>query len=93
MSCSHHAHRGFVNGGYINRNFPNTDPDSGGAAENTYEFFPSNGQAPPMPFMRNTSGLNAYPHTFLMSSGKMFIQANYSTSGVFFARRGPDTEL
>ena len=30
---------GFVNGGYINRNYPNTDPAyEGGAAEPTYEF-------------------------------------------------------
>ncbi|KAH9915158.1 DUF1929-domain-containing protein [Epithele typhae] len=32
-----------------------------------------------MQFMVKTSGLNAYPHTFLMPSGKMFLQANYST--------------
>ncbi len=38
---------GFVNGGYINRNFPNTDPEfEGGAAEPTYEFYPSNGPRP-----------------------------------------------
>ncbi|KAG6886847.1 hypothetical protein C0992_002027 [Termitomyces sp. T32_za158] len=37
---------GFVNGGYINRNYPNTDPQfEGGAAENTYEFYPANGHA------------------------------------------------
>lgn len=73
---------GFVNGGYVNRNFPNTDPTySGGAAEPTYEFFPSNGQTPQlMAFMTKTSGLNAYAHSFLMSSGLMFVQANLSTS-------------
>jgi hypothetical protein len=72
---------GFVNGGYINRNYPNTDPDGPGAAENSYEFFPSpDGVATAMPFMRKTSGLNSYPHAFLMPSGKMFLQANYSTS-------------
>ncbi|KAH8823555.1 copper radical oxidase variant A [Flagelloscypha sp. PMI_526] len=71
---------GFVNGGYINRNFPNTDPaTSGGAAEPTYEFFPSNGQAPTMQFMIKTSGLNSYAHTFMLKSGKMFVQANIST--------------
>jgi hypothetical protein len=33
---------GFVNGGYINRNYPNTDPAyEGGAAEPTVEFYPS----------------------------------------------------
>ncbi|KAF8234472.1 DUF1929-domain-containing protein [Tricholoma matsutake] len=72
---------GFVNGGYINRNFPNTDPAyEGGAAEPTYEFFPANGRPPQvMQFMIKTSGLNAYAHAFLMSSGKMLVQANYST--------------
>ncbi|KAJ7043989.1 glyoxal oxidase N-terminus-domain-containing protein [Mycena alexandri] len=72
---------GFVNGGYINRNQPNTDPAySGGAAEPTYEFYPSNGQAPQiMNFMVKTSGLNAYPHTFLLASGNLFLQANFST--------------
>ncbi|KAJ8514511.1 hypothetical protein ONZ45_g7965 [Pleurotus djamor] len=72
---------GFVNGGYINRNFPNVDPEfEGGAAESTYEFYPANGRVPTtMQFMIKTSGLNSYAHTFLMPSGKMFVQANYST--------------
>ncbi|KAF7346181.1 CAP10 domain-containing protein [Mycena sanguinolenta] len=72
---------GFVNGGYINRNYPNTDPTfSGGAAEPTYEFYPSNGQTPAqMAFLTKTSGLNAYAHTFLLASGNLFLQANYST--------------
>lgn len=79
---------GFVNGGYINRNTPNTDPQlEGGAAEPTYEFFPANGRAPQvMQFMITTSGLNAYAHAFLMSSGKMLVQANFSTSESVFAR-------
>jgi hypothetical protein len=33
-----------------------------------------------MPFLCKTSGLNAYAHAFLMPSGNMFVQANYSTS-------------
>jgi len=72
---------GFVNGGYVNRNFPNNDPvTEGGAAEPSYEFFPANGRTPQnMQFMIDTSGLNAYAHTFLMPSGKMFVQANLST--------------
>ncbi|KAJ6497006.1 DUF1929-domain-containing protein [Mycena vitilis] len=72
---------GFVNGGYVNRNTPNLDPTtSGGAAEPTYEFFPSNGQpAQNMNFMTKTSGLNAYAHTYLMASGQVFVQANFST--------------
>jgi hypothetical protein len=73
---------GFVNGGYINRNTPNIDPQSeGGAAEPTYEFYPANGTTPQiMQFMIKTSGLNAYAHLFLMPSGKLFVQANVSTS-------------
>ena len=73
---------GFTAGGYINRNYPNTDPtNEGGAADPTYEFYPPGPQAPQiMNFMVNTSGLNSYALTYLMPSGKMFVQANYSTS-------------
>ncbi|KDR70229.1 hypothetical protein GALMADRAFT_230209 [Galerina marginata CBS 339.88] len=72
---------GFVNGGYINRNYPNVDPaNQGGAANPTYEYFPSNGSPPQtFNFLVQTSGLNAYAHTFLMPSGKLFVQANVST--------------
>ena len=70
---------GFVNGGYINRNYPNTDPTyEGGAAEPTVEFFPSRGDARIMQFMIDTSGLNSYAHAFVMPSGRMFLQANVS---------------
>lgn len=71
---------GFVNGGYINRNYPSTGGDQGGAAENSFEFYPTRGDAQPMQFLEDTVGLNSYPHAFLMPSGKMFVQANYSTS-------------
>jgi len=72
---------GFANGGYINRNYPNVDPArEGGAAIPTFEFYPPNGRTPEvMDFMVKTSGLNSYAHTYLMPSGKMFIQANLST--------------
>ena len=70
---------GFVNGGYINRNYPNADPAyEGGAAEPTVEFYPSLGDARVMQFMIDTSGLNSYAHAFMMPSGKMFLQANVS---------------
>lgn len=69
---------GFVDGGYINRQYPNVNP-AGDGAEATYEFFPSNGRTPTlMQFMITTSGLNAYAHAFLLGSGKMFVQANVS---------------
>jgi hypothetical protein len=73
---------GMVDGGYVNRNTPNVDPvNENGQAEPTYEFFPSrNTQPQQMQFLINTSGLNTYAHTFLMPSGKMFVQANTSTS-------------
>ncbi|CAK5275730.1 unnamed protein product [Mycena citricolor] len=69
---------GFSGGGYVCRNYPNTDPTAGCTL--SYEFFPSNGRPPTdLPFLHKTSGLNAYPHTFLMKSGLMFMQANLST--------------
>lgn len=73
---------GATGGGYINRNLPNIDPAyEGGGATPTWEFFPSKNNTPTvMTFMNLTSGLNMYPHTYLMPSGKLFIQANYSTA-------------
>ncbi|KAJ3479851.1 hypothetical protein NLJ89_g12310 [Agrocybe chaxingu] len=72
---------GFVAGGYVNRNVPNIDPEfEGGAADCTYEYFPAKAAEPQaFKFLIQTSGLNAYAHTFLMPSGKMFVQANVST--------------
>ena len=72
---------GFANGGYVNRNYPNVDPEfEGGAAVCTYEFFPPKAQDPQsFNFLVRTSGLNAFPHAFLMPSGKLFVQANIST--------------
>lgn len=72
---------GYVTGGYINRNTPNIDPAySGGAAEPTYEFWPSRGTpAAVMQFMITTSGLNSYAHLYLLPSGRIFAQANFST--------------
>ncbi|KAF8905703.1 glyoxal oxidase [Mucidula mucida] len=74
---------GFVQGGYVNRNWPNVDPEfEGGAADCTYEFFPNpdNTDAQTMQFMIDTSGLNSYAHTFLLPSGLMFLQANLSST-------------
>ncbi|VDB96303.1 unnamed protein product [Peniophora sp. CBMAI 1063] len=72
---------GFSSGGYINRNYPNKDPlYSGGGSNPTYEIYPNNGVTERvMQFMGTTSGLNSYPLTYLLSSGKFFVQANYST--------------
>jgi hypothetical protein len=76
---------GFVLGGYINRAWPPENTAQDGISENTFELFPSQGQQPaPVDFLFQTSGLNAYVHMYLMRSGKMFIQANVSTSASFF---------
>lgn len=85
---------GATNGGFINRNTPNIDPlyatgrsnpTEGkwqqGGANPSYEFWPTTGKPKPQvsQFMKRTSGLNMYAHTYLLPSGKMFMQANYST--------------
>nr|ABD61573.1 copper radical oxidase [Phanerodontia chrysosporium] len=74
---------GYSNGGYINRNYPeNTDPVwQGGASQPTYEFWPPrDGWKPPvMQFLVDAGGLNSYPLTYLLASGKMVLQANVST--------------
>jgi hypothetical protein len=84
---------GFTSGGYINRAYPNVDPTTeGGQAEPTYELFPPTTTPPQiMQFMVKTSGLNSYALTYLMPSGKMFVQANYSTSYVDLASSPRDT--
>ncbi|KAH0579375.1 hypothetical protein H2248_003512 [Termitomyces sp. 'cryptogamus'] len=70
---------GFVGGGYINRNTPDTTPVPE-AAENSFEFYPANGRVvTAMNFLFVTGGLNAYAHAFLLNSGKMLVQANVST--------------
>jgi hypothetical protein len=70
---------GFTSGGYINRNYPNNEPNGGGS-QNSFEFFPNRGPEVPFPFLTRTSGLNAYVHAFMMPSGRMFLQANLSAS-------------
>ena len=76
---------GMVTGGYINRFVPNVDPATErGAAEPTYEYFPAmDGDPKVLDFVVKTSGLNTYPHTFLMPSGRMLLQANLSTGRLF----------
>ena len=76
---------GMVTGGYINRYLPNDDPATErGAAEPTYEYYPAiDGDLKVLNFVVKTSGLNTYPHTFLMPSGRMLLQANLSTGGSF----------
>ncbi|THU86364.1 glyoxal oxidase [Dendrothele bispora CBS 962.96] len=73
---------GFANGGYVNRQSPD-EPDrgfEGNASEPTFEWYPPTGETPQlMQFMFDTSGLNAYAHTYLMKSGKMFLQAYLKT--------------
>ncbi|KAF4613256.1 hypothetical protein D9613_010968 [Agrocybe pediades] len=71
---------GFKSGGYVNRNYPVGDPLQNGGAEYTYEYYPPRSDPPQIfNFLVRTSGLNAYALSFLMPSGKMFVQANLST--------------
>ncbi|KAJ7064279.1 copper radical oxidase [Mycena amicta] len=70
---------GFQQGADILRNVPNKNASDG--ASLSYEFFPNTGRpATDLQFLYKTSGLNAYPHAFLLGSGKMFLQANLSTA-------------
>lgn len=86
---------GATNGGFINRNYPNVDPAYAtesanpnandweqGGANPSYEFWPPTNKPKPAvhDFMVKTSGLNMYAHTYLLPSGRIFMQANYSTT-------------
>ncbi|THH26759.1 hypothetical protein EUX98_g7431 [Antrodiella citrinella] len=48
----------------------------------TYEFFPSKGDGAPIqsPLLANTLPANLYPLTWLLPSGKVFMQANWGTA-------------
>lgn len=67
---------------------PNTDPAyEGGAAKPALEFYPSRrGTLKAMQFMIATSGLNSYALLRVMPSGRMFVQANVSTSAFIYYR-------
>ena len=74
---------GMITGGYINRVL-NDGPATARGAESTYEYYPAiDGDLKVLNFVVKTSGLNLYPHTFLMPSGRMLLQANLSTSMSF----------
>jgi hypothetical protein len=51
------------------------------AAQNnpTYEFFPPKGDSIMSPFLANTLPTNLFPLTFLLPSGRIFMQANWAT--------------
>ena len=46
----------------------------------TYEFFPPRGALVKSPLLSNTLPLNLYPLTWLLPSGKVFIQSGYKTA-------------
>ncbi|KAF7331294.1 hypothetical protein MKEN_00006500 [Mycena kentingensis (nom. inval.)] len=71
---------GFTTGGFVLRILPNRDPTIGGSLN--YEYFPNtrNKALQDLQFLFKTSALNAYPHAYLMASGKIFLQANTSTA-------------
>lgn len=62
---------GCKNGGYIN---------DAAQSNPTYEFFPPNGPSISSPFLQNTLPANLYPLTWLLPSGKIFLQATWSTT-------------
>ncbi|EJD45740.1 glyoxal oxidase [Auricularia subglabra TFB-10046 SS5] len=71
---------GAKSGGYVNRNWPDTDPGrEGGGAIPSFEFYPSRGKPVDMQLMIDTSGLNMYVHAYLMPSGSMFVQSYLKT--------------
>ncbi|KAL4078560.1 glyoxal oxidase [Scleroderma yunnanense] len=61
---------GCQNGGYVNDASQNNP---------TYEFFPSRGAPVTSPILQNTLPANLYPLTWLLPSGKLFIQSNWNT--------------
>ncbi|ORX34898.1 glyoxal oxidase N-terminus-domain-containing protein [Kockovaella imperatae] len=61
---------GDQNGGYVST-FAQNNP--------SYEYWPTNTGKIPMDFLNATVPLNLFPLTFLMPSGKLFMQAYYST--------------
>ncbi|TDL21723.1 glyoxal oxidase [Rickenella mellea] len=46
----------------------------------TYEFFPTRGDPIHSPLLDRTLPANLFPHTFLLPSGKLFLQLNWATS-------------
>ncbi|KAN0138426.1 copper radical oxidase [Lactarius tabidus] len=59
----------------------------GGFSNPTYGFLPSRGKPVTSPFLTNTIPLNLYPFTFLLSSGRLLVQANWQTAA-FDHRQG-----
>ncbi|KAH7888875.1 glyoxal oxidase [Phlebopus sp. FC_14] len=57
-------------GGYV---------DDAGQTNPTYEFFPSRGPPVNSPILQNTLPVNLYPLTWLLPSGKLFVQSNWET--------------
>jgi hypothetical protein len=57
-------------GGYVNQDFQD---------EPTYEFFPSTEKIIASPLLQRTLPANLYPLTWLLPSGKLFMQSNWQT--------------
>ncbi|KAJ7217754.1 glyoxal oxidase [Mycena pura] len=62
---------GCNNGGFVN---------DAGQDNPTYEFFPSRGAPVTSPFLSDALPINLYPLTWLLPSGKIFMQANRATT-------------
>jgi hypothetical protein len=59
-----------MNGGYVSTQIQNNP---------TYEFYPKKGEEVYMDFLNYTVPVNLFPLTWLMPSGKLFLQAGYRT--------------
>ncbi|TDL21722.1 glyoxal oxidase [Rickenella mellea] len=62
---------GDQNGGFVS---------SANTANPTYEFFPSRGDPVESSILENTLPANLFPHTFLLPSGNLFLQANWAST-------------
>ncbi|KAF8070115.1 glyoxal oxidase [Lyophyllum atratum] len=74
---------GCRNGGYVN----DANQDNP-----TYEFFPPTGAPILSPILQRTLPANLYPLTWLLPSGKLFIQSNWETSLLDY-RKNKETAL
>ncbi|KAF8334888.1 glyoxal oxidase N-terminus-domain-containing protein [Cantharellus anzutake] len=58
----------------------------------TYEFFPSRGLPVQLQFLKDTLPANMYPLTWLLPSGRVFVQANWGTM-ILDVKSGKETRL
>ncbi|KDQ12600.1 hypothetical protein BOTBODRAFT_176282 [Botryobasidium botryosum FD-172 SS1] len=79
---------GCINGGFVNGNFVN----DAGQNNPTYEFYPSTGPKLPLGILNNTLPANLFPLTWLLPSGKLFIQSNWGAE-IFDYKKAVETTI